>query len=119
MWLGFLSPEISLLNLYPPRMGEPPAQGSSTRKIILHNCWLQKPAGISWCKKVLEPQAVPLKEPTHVLTYSDSLPLSSITRVAAGKAPVVYREKLKCLVSRPAEAIIPFLNTSPSGLAVW
>ena len=53
--------------------------------------------GLSWWKKVLEPQAVPLKEPKHGapglalaaakpaahITYSDSLPLSSSTGVAA------------------------------------
>ena len=39
--------------------------------------------GLSQWKKLLEPQAVPLKEPTHELTYTDSLPLSSSTRIAA------------------------------------
>ena len=45
-------------------------------------------------------QAVPLKEPTHGLTYSDPHPLSSSTKVAGWKAPVAYREELKCLASR-------------------
>ena len=35
--------------------------------------------GLSWWKKLLEPQAVPLKEPTNTFTYSDSLPWSSRT----------------------------------------
>ena len=51
----------------------PPAQDSSARYISPHNFWLQ----------LLKPQAIPLKEPTHGLTYSDSLPLSSSTGVAA------------------------------------
>ena len=36
---------------------------------------------------------------THTQTYSDSLPLSFSTRVAAGKAPVSCREELKYLAS--------------------
>ena len=61
----------------------PPAQGSSARKISPHNFWLKKPAGIELWKKFLEPQAVPLKEPTHGLTYSDLLLLNSSIGVAA------------------------------------
>ena len=53
-----------------PPLG-PPAQGSSARKISPYNFWLQKPARSRW-KKFLEPQTVPLKEPTHGFTYSDS-----------------------------------------------
>ena len=59
------------------------AQNSSARKISPHNFWLQKPVGIDQWKKLLEPQAVPLKKPTYRLTYSDSFPLSSSTGVAA------------------------------------
>ena len=61
----------------------PPAQCSSARKISLHNFWLQKPEGVLSVEETSEPQAVPLKEPTYGLTYSDSLLLSSSTRVAA------------------------------------
>ena len=42
----------------------PPAQGFSARKISPHNFCQQNPAGIDQCKKLLESQAVPLKEPT-------------------------------------------------------
>ena len=62
------------------------AQGSSARKISPHNFWLQNSkvvGGLSQQKKLLDPQAVPLKEPTYGLTYSDSLPLRSSTWVAA------------------------------------
>ena len=58
------------------------------------------------------PQAVPLKEPTYRLTYSDLLPLSCNTSIAAWKAPVVHREKLKCLTSGCAQTINPLLNPS-------
>ena len=68
-------------------------------------------------KKILEPQEVPLKKPTHGLTFSDLVPLRSNTRVAAWKAPVVCREKLKCLLSRQAEAIVTCLNPPPIKLA--
>ena len=57
----------------------PPAQGSYAK--TTSGCKNQQ--GLSWWKKLLEAQAVPLKEPTHRLTYSDSLPLGSSTRVAA------------------------------------
>ena len=36
--------------------------------------------GLSWWKKILEPQAVPLKEPTQEI-MSGSLPLSSRARM--------------------------------------
>ena len=39
--------------------------------------------GLSQWKKQLEPQAVPLKEPTRGLTYSDSLALGFSTGVEA------------------------------------
>ena len=39
--------------------------------------------GLSWWKKLLEPQSLPLKEPKQALTYSDSLLLSYSTRIAA------------------------------------
>ena len=42
---------------------------------------IKKQWGLSWGKKLLETQAVPLKEPTYGLTYSDSLPLSSSSRL--------------------------------------
>ena len=38
---------------------------------------------LSQWKKLLKPQAVFLKEDIHILTYSDSLPLSSNTRAVA------------------------------------
>ena len=47
---------------------DPPAQGSSARKISPHNFWLQKLAGIESVEKVLEPQEIPFKEATHRLT---------------------------------------------------
>ena len=39
----------------------------------------------------------------------DSLPLGSSTRAAAGRAPLAYREKLKCLVSGqvPGNSFLP------------
>ena len=56
------------------------AQDTSARKISPHNFWLQNPAGIESVEE--DAGAVPLGEPTHGLTYSDSLPLSSSTGVA-------------------------------------
>ena len=73
----------------------PIAQGSSARKISPYNFWLQKPEGID-LEKLLEPQAVPLKEPTHRLTYSDSLPELQ----HQGNSLKSTREKLRCLASR-------------------
>ena len=61
----------------------PPDQDSSAKKLSPHQFWLQTQLGLSQWKKLLDPQAVPLEEPTHGLTFSDSLPLSSSTRVAA------------------------------------
>ena len=55
---------------------------------------------MSWWEKLLESPAVPLIEPTHGLTYPDSIPLGSSTRVAASKSPVAHREEQKCLASR-------------------
>ena len=69
-----------------------------------------KTTGLSQWKKLLEAQAVPLKELTHRLAYSDSLTLSSSNQVADWKEPVVNREILKYLASRQAEAIVSFLN---------
>ena len=97
----------------------PLAQGSSARKIKPHHFWLQHQWGFSQWKTLLECQAIPLKEPTHRLTYSVSLPLSSSTRAAAWKAPVVYRKKLKCLALRQAEAIVPFLIPPPTEPQSW
>ena len=54
---------------------------------------------IQW-KKLLESQAVPLKEPPHGLTQIHSLWALCITRVAAWMVWVTYGEELKCLVSR-------------------
>ena len=62
-------------------MLDSPAQDSGD-KVSPHNFWLQNKQGMSRWKKLLESQAV-LKKPTHGLTFSDILPLSSSTRVAA------------------------------------
>ena len=52
----------------------PPAQGSSARKISLHNFWLQKPVRIEAVEdKLPESQAILLKEPPHRLTQTYSL----------------------------------------------
>ena len=77
-------------------------------------CGCKNQQGLRWWKKLLEPQAVPLKEPTHRLSYSDVLSLSSSTMVATWKAQVIYCEKLKCLASRWAVAIVPFWNPHPT-----
>ena len=57
IWEGYIGREES----QPHTM--PSAQGSSARKISPHNFWLQKPAGIESGEKLLDPQAVPLKNP--------------------------------------------------------
>ena len=75
--------------------------------------------GLSLGKKLLEPQAVPLKEPTHRLTYSDSLALSSSTGVAAWRAPVAHWEKVKCLAWGWAQAIVLFLSPLPTEPWGW
>ena len=74
---------------------------------------------LSQWEKLLEPQAVPLNGPTHGLTYSDSLPLSCSNGVAAWGAPEASWERLRCLASRRAEAIVPFLGFSPTEPADW
>ena len=87
------------------------AQGSNARKIDPYNFWLWKPAGIELVKETAgAPKQFLLKNP-HM--GSDSVPLSFSTGVAAWKAPVVYREELKYLASRWAEAIVPFLKLHP------
>ena len=88
-------------------------------RLVLTTSGCNNQQRLSRCKELLEPQSVPLKEPTHRLIYLDLLPLSSGTGVAAWKALVIYREKLKGLESRPAEAIVPFLNPPPTELASW
>ena len=75
----------------------PPAQVSSVRKINPHNFWLQKTVGIESVKETA--RAPVLKELTHRLTHTYSLPLSSSTGVQFEKAPVAHREKLQCLAS--------------------
>ena len=65
----------------PSPISGPPAQGSSARKTSPHNFWLQKPVGIKVSgRNCWSPKQFLLKEPTHGLTYSDSLPLSFSTR---------------------------------------
>ena len=98
-----------------PRTQSP---GFQCQEISPHN-FKQKQVGMSQWKKLLESQAVPLKEPTHGLTYLDSLPLSSSTRVTPGGTPVAYGEKLKCLASRRAEGIIHCLNSPHTEVASW
>ena len=49
-----------------------PAQGSNARKIILHNFWLQRSAGIESVEELLESQAVLFKQPTHRLNQTHS-----------------------------------------------
>ena len=51
----------------------PPVQGSSAGKVSSNNFWLQNKQGLSWWKKLLEPQGVPLEETTHELTQTNSL----------------------------------------------
>ena len=68
-----------------PQEGGVPAphKASQPRVPVATTSGCKNQQGWSQWNKLLEPQAVPLKEPTHGLTYSDSLPLSSSTRVAA------------------------------------
>ena len=70
--------------------------GSSARKVSPHNCYCKNQWGLSQGKKLLEPQAVPLKEPTHRLTYSDSHGAPPPRWQLEGH-PVAYWERLKCL----------------------
>ena len=65
---GGISPERGV-----PAPHQAPSPGSRARKISPHNFWMQNQQGLSQWKKLLEPKADPLKEPTHGLTYSDSL----------------------------------------------
>ena len=67
----------------PNHIQDPVAQDSSDWKISPLNFQMQKPVGNWVVEKLQESQAVPFKEPTHRLTYSDSLLLSSSTGVAA------------------------------------
>ena len=46
-------------------------------------------------------------------TYADSHPLGSSTRAAAGRAPVVYREKLKCLATESVPGNSFLLDKTP------
>ena len=61
----------------------PLAKGFSVRKISPHDFWLQKPARIELVEETVGAPSSSLKEPTYRLTYSDSLPLSSSSGVAA------------------------------------
>ena len=93
-------------------------QGSSARKISPPQLLAAK-ISEHWVsgRNFWNPKQFLFKEPTHRLIYSDSLCLSSSTRIAAWKAPLAYGEKLGCLASRWAEAIVPFLNPTPTELA--
>ena len=64
-------------------------------------------------EKLLESQGVHLKEPTRRLTYSDSLPPSSSTGVAACRVLVAEWERLKCL-ALGQEEVVPFLSPTPA-----
>ena len=75
------------------------AQGSSARKISPQNFWLQNQWGLSQWKKLLESQAVLLKESTHIdfltLTPSELQHWGSSLKGTSG-----IREELKHLASR-------------------
>ena len=82
MWNGLIShPHVMGKNMeglsqglgVPAPHQAPLAQGSSASKISPHNFWLQNQQGLSQWKKLLESQAVPLKESTHELTQTHSL----------------------------------------------
>ena len=61
----------------------PPAQGSIDMNISPHNFWLQKPAGIESGEKLLDPQAVPLKNPNmDSPTHTTTSKLQLINRTA-------------------------------------
>ena len=63
------------------RLPSPGFQCQEDKSPTISSCKNQQ--GLSWWKKLLELQAVLLEERTNRLTYSDSLPLSSSTGVAA------------------------------------
>ena len=73
---------------YHPPHKDPQTRVSVPGRYVPITSGYKNQRGLSWWKQLLEPQAIPLKEPTQELNYSHSLPLSSSTGVAASKAPV-------------------------------
>ena len=63
---------------------------------------------LSQWKKLLDPQAVPLKELTHGLTYKDVLSLSSSTVVAAWKTPVCIQGETEVSGMKASRGHCPF-----------
>ena len=66
----------------------------------------------------LYPKQFLLKNP-HTDSPTHLFPVGSGTGRGAWKAPVVHREKLKCLATSQAEVIVPFLNLPPTRQASW
>lgn len=89
-----------------------PAQDSRIRKNP-YNFWLQKPAGI---ESVEETARAPTSSSWRTHTQTHLLSPSELQHQGSSlKGTVVYREKLKCLQSRQAEAIVPLLKPPPHG----
>ena len=91
----------------------PPAQGSRDRKVHFHNFWLRKAAGIELVEETSGAQTVPLKEPTHEVIYSDSLPLSSSTGVSSLKGTRDIQEETEVSAIKMSRGHCPFSKPSP------
>ena len=91
MWMGWSQihmwrvkiQEVYVESEEPQPHTRPPSPGFLCQEISPHNSGCKNQQGVNCWKKLLEPQAFPLKKPTHELTYLESLPLSSRTKVAA------------------------------------
>ena len=77
IWEGYLGRQESQAHTRPP-----PHPGFQCQENVSTTSGCKNKQGLSRWRRLLEPQVIPLGEPTHGLTYSDSLPLSSSTRVA-------------------------------------
>ena len=94
-----------------------PAQGYNARKFLqllatkIRQDWFS--GRNCWSPKQFLLKNANTDSPTQ--THS----LSSSTGVAARKAQMTQSGKLKCLASRWAEAIVPFLNAPPIEPASW
>ena len=98
----------------------PPSHHFSARKVSSRNDWLRKSVRTESVEETAGAPGSSSWEPTHGLTYSDSLTLSSSTKVEVWRAPVLCREKLMCLalcwaLPNRASRLLTFLRLHQSG----
>ena len=109
---------MSILGVSTPSpTSDPLVQGSSARKINPHNfCCKNQWVTLSQCKKLMESQAVPLKNPhTDLLRFNPS-EFQHQGRSLKGTSGILRGSWETSFPQREmwAEAIVPFLNPPPA-----